>query len=319
MTRPALVLLSVALTAGFGRPADPPSKPTVAPLDFALLDGDSLVRFTLRAEVDGVPVSALWADAFAKLFAYHDRNGDGSLDAKEAATLPSARAIRQAVGCGFTPPVGSAPEFSGLDRDKDGKVSPAELAGYYTSAGLGNVVVGVGRLPATADLTQALVNHLDADGDGLLSEKEWKAAADTLRKLDSNDDELIGAGELSAKVVYPGAAGTNLLAPPSAVATTPDLIARLPIVLLPTNPTNSDWATELAKRNPRRKAANLSAWREKTPAKDWVVKLSDKSPTCDRFSIPGNVVRLEGWVTAGKLAEAMTAARKQLAAQLDAP
>jgi len=31
-------------------------------------------------------------------------------------------------------------------------------------------------------------------------------------------------------------------------------------VLLPTDPKNVDWATELAKRNPKLKAADLSAW-----------------------------------------------------------
>lgn len=318
MTRSAL-MLAVALTAGFGWTADPPRKPTALPLEGVLLDGDSPVRIAMRAEVNGVPVSAVWADAFATLFAYHDRNGDGSLDATEAATLPSARALRQTLGSGFTPPAGSAPDFSDLDRDKDGKVSLAELTGHYTAAGLGNVVVGLGRLPSSAELTQALVKQLDADGDGLLSEKEWRAAADALRKLDKNDDELIGAGELSAKVVYPGAAGTHLLAPPAADATSTELIAKCPLVLLPTDPKNVGWATELAKRNPKLTAADLPAWREKTPAKEWVVKLPDKSPTADRFSALGNTVRVEGWATTGKLTEAMETVRKQLSTQLDAP
>jgi Ca2+-binding EF-hand superfamily protein len=317
--RPALLLLAVAVTAGVSRAADPPAKPTAVPLECALLDGDSPVRLALRAEVNGMPVSAVWADAFAELFAYHDRNGDGSLDAKEAATLPTARAVRQAVGSGFTPPAGGAPELSELDADKDGKVSPSELVAYYRSAGLGNVIVGVGRLPATAELTQALVKRLDTDGDGLLSEKEWKAAADALKKLDMNDDELVGAGELSAKVVYPGAAGTHLLSLPSAGATTPDVIAKCPLVLLPTDPKNADWAAGVARRNPKLKAADWTAWREKAPAEEWAVKLSDKSPAADRFSLQGNAVRVEGWVTGGKLAEATETARKQMIALLNAP
>lgn len=319
MIRPALFLLTVALTTGLGRAADPPAKPTVVPLDFVLLDGDSPVRLSLQAEVDGVPVSTLWANAFAKLFAYHDRNGDGSLDSKETATLPSARAIRQALGSGFTPPTNSAPELTELDCDKDGKVSPTELAGYYTSAGLGNVMVGVGRLPATDELTQGLVKQLDTDGDGVLGEKEWKAAVDILKKLDKNDDELIGAGELSAKVVYPGAAGTQLLTPPLTGATTPDLLVRCPLLLLPADKKDIGWTTELAKRSPKLKAPDLSTWREKSSAKEWGVKLSDKSPSADRFSLQGSTVRVEGWVTTGKLAEAMETVRKQLIAQLDTP
>lgn len=312
--RPTLWLLAVALAAGDGLTAEPPK-----PVEFVLLDGDTPLLVSLRAELDGVPVTALWADAFATLFAYHDRNGDGVLDSGEASTVPTARALRQAMGSGFTPPSGPAPEFGQLDGNSNGKVTPAEFTGYYTSWGLGNLVVGVGKLPESSPLTTAIVKHLDGDGDGSLSESEWKAAADTMKKLDKNDDELIGAGELVANAVYPGAAGTHLLASSSAAVTTPELISKCPLVRLSGDPNDTAWAAELAKRTPKLTAADLPDWRQKEPAKEWVVKLSGQSSAVDRFTVSGNAVRVEGWQSAGKLPEATETVRKELLAQLDAP
>ncbi|HEY1189315.1 MAG TPA: EF-hand domain-containing protein [Gemmata sp.] len=319
MTR--FVLAGFALVAvGLCLAAEPaPTKGGTAPVELALLGEDKLARVELRVEVDGVNVATIWDETFAKLFAYFDRNGDGALDAKEAALLPSARSLRQAMGNGFAPPTGAAPAFADLDRNGDGKVTADELAAHYRAAGLGRVPIGAGRLPASAELTAALLKNLDTDGDGKVSEKEWTAAADVLKKLDKNDDELVGAGELVPKTVYPGAAGTVLLAPPAADVVPPDVLAKLPLVVLPADPKDVYWATEVAKRNPRFKGAELPNWRKQEPDARWVVKLSDKPGAAGRFAFAGSRVRVDGWVAGGTVNEALSSARKQLIGQLDAP
>ncbi|VTR97476.1 probable calmodulin : Uncharacterized protein OS=Pirellula staleyi (strain ATCC 27377 / DSM 6068 / ICPB 4128) GN=Psta_0320 PE=4 SV=1: EF-hand_7: EF-hand_5: EF-hand_5: EF-hand_5: EF-hand_5 [Gemmata massiliana] len=321
MTRMTLCALGLAFAAfGWCHAADPvPAKGAAVPVQFVLLGEEKLARIDLRAEVDGIAVSAIWDETFAKLFAFFDRNGNGSLDTKEAAQLPSVRSLRQAMGNGFTPPVGAAPTFAELDRNGDGKVTPEELAACYRAAGAGTVQIGVGRLPASVELAAALLKNLDTDGDGKVSEKEWGAASDVLKKLDKNDDELIGAGELVPKAVYPGAAGTVLLAPPAADSVQPDVLAKLPLVLLPSDSKDTHWATEIAQRDKRFKAAELPAWRTQAPGTSWVVKLSDKPGTTNRFAFASGRFRVDGWVASGKVNEALATARKQIVAQLDAP
>ncbi|WP_439628378.1 hypothetical protein [Gemmata sp.] len=302
-------------------PAADPTAPA-APLEL-VLTGDKLARVELRVEVDGRPVAAVWDETFAKLFAFLDRNSDGALDAKEAAAAPSALALRQALGNGFAPPTGAAPEFAALVADADGKVTEKEFAAFYRRAGLGNALVGAGRLPASADLTAALLKHLDADADGKVTEKELRAAADALRPLDKNDDELIGAGELVPKVLYPGAAGTTLLAAPTAEPL-PDVLAKLPLVLLPADARDTHWAAQVVKRRAKdspdtRSAADLAAWRAREPDARVVVKLGGKPGPTDTFAVAAGTVRVEGWVAEGKVTEAFAAARGQFRAQLAAP
>ncbi|MDY3552728.1 hypothetical protein R5W24_001816 [Gemmata sp. JC717] len=322
MTRFTFGALVLGLAAvGLCPAADPgAAKPAGVPVGFALLDGGALRRIEVRAEVDGVPVSAIWDETFAKLFAYFDRNADGALDAKEVALLPPARALRQSLGSGFTPPTGPALALADLDRNGDIKVSLDELVAYYRANGLGNVQVGAGTLPASADLTAALVKHLDTNSDGKVSEAEWRAAADVLKVLDKNDDELIGAGELVPKAVYPGAAGALLLSPPGAGTTgQPAAVAALPLVLLPADPKDANWAAEVARRDPRHKVTDAVAWRQKAADVTWAVNLSDKGGASDRLALAGTAVRVDGWAAPGKASEAAATARKQFVAQLDAP
>ncbi len=309
-------LLALALAAASSTAADP-AKPAAPPLELALVGDGKLARLEVRASVDGTPVAAVWDDTFAKLYAFFDRDGNGSLDEKEAARLPAAKALRQAMGNGFTPPVGTAPAFSELDRNGDGKVTADELAAHYRADGVGGVYVGVGRLPAGAELTAALLKHLVADRDGNVGEKEWKTGLDALWKLDKNDDELIGAGELVPKTLYPGAAGTLLLTPPVADTTPPDVLAKLPLVRLPADAGDTHWAKVLATRSPHVKADDLMAWRKKDADARWGVKFVTKPTHHERFTFAAGGVRVDGWVAGGRVDDALASARKQLTAQLE--
>lgn len=309
--------------------ADSVFKAVPVPTEFAVLGQEKLARIELLAEVDGTPVSEIWNESFTKLHRYFDRNSDGKLDAKEAELLPSTRSLRQAMSIGLTPPVGAAPAFAQLDNDKDGQISNTELAAFYRANGVGNVLIGVGRLSVSAELTSELVKILDADGDGKLSAADWKNAAASLGKLDKNSDELIGAGELVPKTIYPGAAGTVLLTPPSKNLDLTSVIADLPLVLLPTDATDSYWTTALTKRNRAWNAADLSAWRKNPAVARWVVKFQSKpkttstdvakSETDAKFEFTHDGIRIEGWIAEGKVGETFESARASLLARLDAP
>ena len=347
-------ILTVAGFAGLvalaGVWAAEPTKPTApalhaAPVEVVLLGGDKLTRVQIRVEVDGKPVSAIWDETFAQLFAYFDRNGDGVIDAKEAAHLPSPLALRQAMGTGFTPPTGGAPAFTELDADGNGKVTPEELAAYYRRAGVGDALIGVGKLPASAELTDAILKYLGADRDGKVTEKEWRAAAAALAKLDKNDDELIGVGELVPKAVYPGAAGTVLLTPPGADRSLPDVVAKLPLVRLPADRADTHWAAEIVRRRDRNAdgklsaaeaglgadafakldadrdgfltAAELAGWRTHEPDARWAVRLGTKTKPADQFTTASGGLRLEGWVSEGKMPELIASTRRQLVGQFE--
>jgi Ca2+-binding EF-hand superfamily protein len=313
-----MVLIGLGGLGLAAEPAPTTAARAPAPLEFVLLGDGKPARVELVVEVDGKPLSAIWDETFAMMFTFFDRNSDGALDEKEAANLPAPIALRQSIGNGFTPPLGEAPVFKELDANGDGKVSVAELAGFYRKTGLGNALIGVGRIPTSAELTEALLKNLDTDGDGKVSEKELKAAAESLKKLDKNDDELIGAGELVPKSLYPGAAGSLLLTAPTADPV-PDVLAKLPMILLPSDAKDTKWAEEIVRRRAKDStdkstAAELLGLRKQQPVAKWVVKLGEKAVP-EKFTVTAGRVRVDGWTTGGKLPEAVASARRQIEGQ----
>src|SRR5207237_2892312 len=72
-----------------------------------------------------------------------------------------------------------------------------EMKAYYRKSGFAPVQMQPDPDQATTQLlTDALFKRLDRDGDGKLSEKEFKAAEESLRPLDVNEDELLPIEEL---------------------------------------------------------------------------------------------------------------------------
>jgi hypothetical protein len=113
------------------------------------------------------------------------------------------------------------------------------------------------------------------------------------------------------KTVYPGAAGTVTLAPPVADLPVPDVVAKLPLVLLPTA-TDANWASVIAKRDGRFRADELTAaW--KRAATQWVVKLTGEPGGADRFAARSGRLKVDGWVAAGKAVEVLASARERFA------
>lgn len=308
------------VSAGLCSAASPqaPTPAAAAPVECVVLTDNSAVRLALQVDVDGQAVPTLWAESFARIFAFHDRDGNGVLDAREAAHLPSALALRQAMGNGFTPPIGKTPPFSELDRNGDGKVVADELSAYYRAAGLGNALVGAGRLPASADLAQALLQHLDTNHDGRVTETEWQRAADTLQSLDRNGDELIGAGELLPKTIYPGAAGTMLLTPPQPGQSSPESVTPFPVIVLPEDPNDRQWATEIARRHPRFARTDLLGLRQREPTARWTLSLG-KTALTDRQTVAASHLLVEAWTVPGKAVDAAAHARQFLTQSFEKP
>jgi Ca2+-binding EF-hand superfamily protein len=328
----ALPLVAVVLV--YRSPAEPPKSVATRAdaLELLLLTGDKPERLELRATVDGKSVPAVWDDTFAKLLAFFDRDGNGSLDKAEAARLPSAFALRQVLWGQLTPFTGTAPPLTDLDTDKDGKVGGEELADFYRRAGLGGELVGIGKPPATAQLTDALMKRLDKDKDGKVSTAEWKAAPVSLAKLDANDDELIGPGELVDKVAYPGALGSILLAAPTAADKPDPVTDTFPLLALPLRTGDTHWANTVATRREKAKQPALSTdailgLRKSAPAVVWQAMFSKEKesgilePAGGKPSANGQLVHSSGPVRfelrsdAGKLAETAATARKRWTAQ----
>jgi len=210
-----LLALSLALASG---PADPaPEAPPAATfaalgdaaaLDLLILGAGRPVILRLRVMIGDRPFRAAWAGSVAALHARLDGDGDGRLTTKEAEDGGLAT---------FLTPAGGFPGARGQIepdvRPKDGVISVEELTeALRSAAGPYRVRVG-GPADRRAD---ALFEHLDRDRDGGISRAELAGIAGTLRRLDRDENELIGADEVeppAAPAAAPAVAMMNRRGP----------------------------------------------------------------------------------------------------------
>ncbi len=173
-----------------------------------------LLRFHI--EIEGKPLRAAWREFMADYFKYLDRDSDGVLNKAEAEAIQQPQQL-------FSGPFGGgragAVNFRRLDTKKtDGKVTLEELSEFFLENGGGPFQEqggDTGSGGAARALNEALFTRLDADKDGNLSLAELKTAADSLLKLDVNEDELITQAELGPNPYQGGAAGqVQVFAPP---------------------------------------------------------------------------------------------------------
>ncbi len=176
-----------------------------------LVEAERTYDVDLQVKVDDLPYDEYWARTVDGIFAFADGNSDGVLNDEEIRLVPSARAVRLSLGTAFTPPVAPIQSLQDVMTGEAQSCSKEELANYYLRHGAGRLTIGYGKLPNTAALTKAIVQALDQDRDGRLSQGEFQKAETTLRRLDANDDDLIGVGELIPGGTYPGNWATNHL------------------------------------------------------------------------------------------------------------
>src|SRR5262245_51830436 len=216
--------------------------------DFVLFTDARPILVRLHVRIDDQPFPALWNAFMQHLFDYLDVNGDGNLNKDELERVPSAALLlgRGIGGYHFHQVEGLRPSVP-LPRNKNGKVTVAELSAYYRNHGLAPFQLQIGATPKTmppkgvgpfhkseeplsgiavARTTFAL---LDTDRDGKLSAKELAAAPARLLKADRNDDDLVTLEEMEACALQEGAgredAGRVLLLDPETPAA--ELVRRL--------------------------------------------------------------------------------------------
>jgi Ca2+-binding EF-hand superfamily protein len=300
-----ICLLSL-LTAGSGLAIAPQQQAGAAEVQAFVLLGDArplLVR--LHIIIDDQPFTAVWDRFMQQLFKHLDINGDGELDDEELARVPSVELLLGRGGGGFIlyPPERLRPGAA-LVKNKEGKVTIAELSDYYRKHGLAPLQLQFGATPKTmgpsgrlmagmvkADVAKGLKVEtqeagveppsgtavartafalLDTNRDGKLTAKQLAAAPAALLKADRNDDDVVTLEEMEASA---------LLRP---VAT-----ARAPVILLGPNLT----AAELARRLQEHYAGN-DVQLDKSELADFARRSPDLELTF-RFSTRGMETQMQ--------------------------
>ncbi len=202
----ALLLTVVVLLAVAGlAPAAPPLEMpdyvfVVAPeeenLDVVVFGASrpALIRF--RVQINGRGFRTAWDEFAGRLLDYLDSNDDRVLTVREARRGGWPKIFRDPLP--FRNP--AAPTLAGdpaaFDTEpKDGKLSVAELSRYLREA-LGQDTLGVQPGLGPDPKTQAAFVQLDLDGDGVLAPAEIANADGLIRRLDSDEDEMVSLAEL---------------------------------------------------------------------------------------------------------------------------
>ncbi len=193
---PAAALACLVLAPADGAPPAPPTAAAFAALgddasqDLVILGETRPIVIRLRVMIGDRSFRSAWAEATHALHAQLDRDGDGRLTVEEADAGALALLVAPP---GATP---AARAQAPVDvNPKDGVISFEELAEALRAAS-GPFRIRVDGLPVRR--TDALFDHLDRDKDGQLTRPELSAIVGSLRRLDRDDNELIGVDEVAS-------------------------------------------------------------------------------------------------------------------------
>jgi Ca2+-binding EF-hand superfamily protein len=135
-----------------------------------------------------------WADFAVRLHAFLDRDGDRVLTLAEATKVPLPSLFLN-VSLGI-PAIQPGMVIAPIDADpKDGKISIDELLNYLRGPQESDPLTQPGA--AGDPRTQGVFEHLDKNGDALLTPAELAQADALLGALDRDEDETLSVDELS--------------------------------------------------------------------------------------------------------------------------
>lgn len=196
-------LVCLAWTASSSSPAQAPRPPSDFLRTFIQLDVNKDQAIS-RGEV---PDSA--RDSFDTLLKHGDLDMNGQLEAEELRTL--GERLRQAGPVSLSPGIAAAfqQRFRQADRDGDGKISREEFPngrqafdrfdadgdGFITPREARARTAGQGAPQTPGNQLQSLLRQMDRNGDGSISQDEFRGPPALFNRLDRNGDRAIGPDE----------------------------------------------------------------------------------------------------------------------------
>ena len=170
-------------------------------LEVVYLGDGRPIFLRFQISLHGKPARQVWQERIAELFKFLDRDSDQKLSEAETANIPAPLSMLQLVQGNFQSPLGMMP-----DPRRGPQANNSLVGGKVTSQGLGSFFRVSGLEPflsysrQTADRskgeTDILFGILDRNKDGKLTKDEIDAAAETLAKLDADDNEILSPDEL---------------------------------------------------------------------------------------------------------------------------
>ncbi len=233
-----LFAVPTATAAPDEAPAPRPGVPKFTPkfndaFEVLLYTNQRPVRIRATALNEGKSVGEMWRDRLQKAFDYCDRDGNGTLNAKEVGFAFSDQGMSQLLANGFYQPgQTTSPTLARMDKDGDGKVTFEEFANSYSMTAA-QIIRAQPMQPDynnNAAVTEAVFKLLDGNGDGKLTKDEVKAVEKLLTTRDADEDECLSAQELTPNLYNPNAnvrrLGQQQFNPPNGLPYTDPAAAR---------------------------------------------------------------------------------------------
>ena len=117
--RTVLTLSLIVLCCGYRADGQSTAQGFADLLQFT--EGDRTHEVGVSVAIDGLSFDEYWTRTIDAVFNFADANADGTLSDDEVKLVPSARAVRLALGSGFTPPVDAIRSLSDVGVDSDRK------------------------------------------------------------------------------------------------------------------------------------------------------------------------------------------------------